>query len=157
MMAERGLKLDHSTIACWVLQSAALQVYARRPRVINVDGHPAYPGPIEELKRSGELGRNCRCRRASYLNNILEQDHRFVKKRMISSQWFRSVDGALRIIAGYKAVNIVRKGQIRRLPKAESFSAENCALVYQYPIDSFVQQRATRWTLASQLIIRIYL
>jgi hypothetical protein len=28
-----------------------------RPRVINVDGHPAYASAIEELKQSGELGR----------------------------------------------------------------------------------------------------
>jgi IS6 family transposase len=110
------------------LQSATLQVDARRPRVINVDGHPAYPDAIEELKRSGELGRNCRCRRAPYLNNILEQDHRFVKKRMISSQWFRSVDGALRTIAGYEAMNIVRKGQIRWLPKADFLAKRSSSI-----------------------------
>ena len=33
------------------------------PRVINVDGHPAYPSAITELMQSGELGRRCRCRR----------------------------------------------------------------------------------------------
>ena len=31
-----------------------------RPRVINVDGHPPYTTALEELKRSGELGRRCR-------------------------------------------------------------------------------------------------
>ncbi len=89
-----------------------------RPRVINVDGHPAYPAAIDELKRSEDLGRNCRCRRSPYLNNRIEQDHRFVKKRVAASQWFRSVDGALHTIAGYEAMNIIRKGQIRWLPKA---------------------------------------
>jgi transposase, IS6 family len=101
------------------LRLATLQAGARRPRVINVDGHPAYPGAIEQLKLSGALGRKCRCRRAPYLNNILEQDHRFVKKRMLSSQWFRSVDGAVSTIAGYEVMNIIRKGQIRWLPKAD--------------------------------------
>ena len=33
-------------------------------------------------ERSGELGRRCRCRTAPYLNNIIEQDHRFIKKRI---------------------------------------------------------------------------
>jgi IS6 family transposase len=116
------------TAAKAFLQSATLQVDACRPGVINVDGHPAYPGAIEELKRSGELGRYCRCRRAPYLNNILEQDHRFVKKRMISSQWFRSVDGALRTIAGYEAMNIVRKGQIRWLPKADLLAKRSSSI-----------------------------
>lgn len=90
-----------------------------RPRVINVDGHPAYATAIGELKQSGELGRNCRCRPCPYLNNIIEQDHRFVKKRVVTSQWFRSTDGALSSIAGYEAMNIIRKGQIRWLPKGD--------------------------------------
>jgi transposase-like protein len=33
-----------------------------RPRMINVDGHPAYARAIAELKQSGGLGRRCRCR-----------------------------------------------------------------------------------------------
>jgi transposase-like protein len=33
-----------------------------RPKVINVDGHPAYAHAIAELKQSGELGRRCCCR-----------------------------------------------------------------------------------------------
>jgi transposase, IS6 family len=78
------------------LQLALWQAGQFRPRVINVDGHSAYPSAIEQLKRSGELGQRCRCRRAPYLNNILEQDHRFVKERIMTSQWFRSVDGALK-------------------------------------------------------------
>ena len=53
------------------------------------------------------------------MNNILEQDHRYVKKRVVASQWFRSVDGALNTIAGYEAMNIIRKGQIRWLPKTD--------------------------------------
>ena len=41
------------------------------------------------------------------MNNIFEQDHRFVKKRVVESQWFRSVDGALITIAGYEAINMI--------------------------------------------------
>lgn len=88
-----------------------------RPRVINVDGHPAYSSVIAELKHAGELGKHCRCRKSQYLNNIIEQDHRFIKKRIAASLWFRSADGALRTIAGYEAMHIIRKGQIRWLPK----------------------------------------
>ena len=67
-----------------------------RPRVINVDGHPAYARAIAELKRTGDLGRRCRCRPSRYLNNIIEQDHRFIKKRITASLGFRSVEGAWR-------------------------------------------------------------
>src|SRR4051794_13510172 len=34
-----------------------------RPRTINVEWNPAYPRAIDELRRIGELGRRCRCRR----------------------------------------------------------------------------------------------
>jgi len=87
--------------------------------VINVDGHPAYARAISELKNSGELGRRCRCRLSPYLNNILEQDHRFVKKRIAASLLFRSVDGALNTIDGYESMNMIRKGQVRWLAKGD--------------------------------------
>jgi transposase-like protein len=90
-----------------------------RPRVINVDGHPAYATAIAELKQSGELGRRCRCRTAPYLNNIIEQDHRFIKKRITASLGFRSADGACRTIEGYEAMHAIRKGQIRWVGKGD--------------------------------------
>jgi transposase, IS6 family len=101
------------------LQLALWRTGQIRPRVINVDGHAAYPQAIAELKASGELGRRCRCRPVAYLNNVLEQDHRFVEKRIAASQGFRSVDGAIRTIAGYEAMNMIRKGQVRWLAKGD--------------------------------------
>ena len=71
------------------------------------------------MKESGDLGPNCRCRPCPYLNNIIEQDHRFVKNRIVASKGFRSAEGALSTIAGYEAMNIIRKGQIRWLPKGD--------------------------------------
>src|SRR5690349_10543248 len=102
------------------LQLALWRVGQIQPRVINVDGHASYPSAITELKASGKLGRHCRCRPVAYLNNVLEQDHRFVKKRIAASLWFRSVEGALRTIAGYEAMNMIRKGQVRWLAKGDT-------------------------------------
>ena len=34
-----------------------------QPRVVNVDGHPAYASAITELKKSGDLGPHCQCPR----------------------------------------------------------------------------------------------
>jgi transposase-like protein len=101
------------------LQLALGRVRHLRPRVINVDGHPAYPSVIAELKQTGQLPKSCRCR-SRYLNNLIEQDHRFLKKRIVASQGFRSVEGALRTIQGYKAVHMIRKGQIRWLRKGDT-------------------------------------
>ena len=49
----------------------------------------------------------------------MEQDHRFMKKRIAASRWFRSVEGALRTIEGYEAMNMIRKGQVKWLPKGD--------------------------------------
>ena len=43
-----------------------------------------------------------------------------MKKRVVASQWFRSVNGALRTIAGYEAMNMIRKGQIRWLARNDT-------------------------------------
>ena len=80
-----------------------------RPRVINVGGHQAYAQAITELKRNGELGPRCRYRRCPYLNNVVEQDHRFIKKRIAASLGFRSIQGALNTIDGYEAMHMIRK------------------------------------------------
>lgn len=54
-----------------------------------------------------------------YLNNILEQDHRFIKKRITAGLRFRSAEEAWRTIEGYEAMHAIRKGQIRWLRKGD--------------------------------------
>jgi transposase-like protein len=65
-------------------------------------------GSKAELKRSGDLSQRCRCRPPS-LNNIIEQDHRFIKKRMAASLCFRSAEGALKTIDGYNHKRALRR------------------------------------------------
>jgi transposase-like protein len=74
LSARRDLKA-----AQMFLRRALTAGHHSRPRVINVDGHPAYPRAVHELQQTGELGRHCQCRTSPYLNNIIEQDHRFIK------------------------------------------------------------------------------
>ena len=107
-------------IAAKLFLRLALSGGAPRPRVINVDGHPAYASAVAELKQTGDLGRCCRCRTAPYLNNVIEQGHRFIKKRITASLGFRSVDGACRTIAGYETMHKIRKGQVRWVAKGDA-------------------------------------
>jgi transposase-like protein len=82
LMAERGLSVDHCTVARWV------------------------------LRYSPELSRRIR-------RHVIEQDHRFIKKRIVASLWFRSVRGAVNTMAGYESMQRIRKGQVRWLAKGE--------------------------------------
>ena len=52
------------------------------PQVINVDRNKAYPPTVEELKDEGVLSVTSQLRQSKYLNNIVEQDHRFIKRRV---------------------------------------------------------------------------
>ena len=101
------------------LQKALRSPGHPRPRVIDVDGNPSYPKAISDLKRSGELGRRCRCRPVRYLNNIIEQDHRAVKRRVRASQAFRAFLAA-RTLQGIETMNMIRNGQVRWLRRATS-------------------------------------
>jgi IS6 family transposase len=64
------------------------------PRVINTDKYaayppaivPAYPPAIVQLKDEGVLEENCQHRPVQYLNNVVEQDHRAIKRRIRTSQ-----------------------------------------------------------------------
>ena len=86
-----------------------------QPRVINTDLAPIYSSAIPDIKKEGTLRRRCRHRPVQYLNNILEQDHRAIKRRVKAKQGFREFQAARRTIQGYEAIHMIRKGQVRRV------------------------------------------
>ena len=55
-------------------------------------------------------------------SNIIEQDHRFVKKRVRAAMGYRSFDTAERTIQGVEAVNMMRKGQVKGLDRSNAAS-----------------------------------
>jgi transposase-like protein len=82
------------------------------PRVINVDRNPAYPKAFDELKTDGMLAQGCDLRPIKYLNNIIEQDHRFIKRRVKPGLGFNSFETAWRTLQGYETMHMIRKGQV---------------------------------------------
>src|SRR4051794_33482860 len=82
------------------------------PRVINVDKNPAYPKAVGKLKKNGTLPAGYEPRPVKYLNNLTEQDHRFIKRRTNPGMGFGSFDTAWRTLQGYEAVHQLRKGQV---------------------------------------------
>jgi transposase, IS6 family len=53
------------------------------------------------------------------LNNVIEQDHRFVKRRVNPGLGFGAFATAERTIQGYEAMHMLRKGQIEGLAKGD--------------------------------------
>ena len=180
MMAERGIKVDHTTIMRWVHQySPEIEKRIRRhlrptndswrvdetyikvkgkwkylyravdsdgdtidfmlsskrdrkaakrffkkalssnhnqiPRVITVDKNPAYPPAIDELKNEKNLFKNVEIRQTRYLNNIIEQDHRSIKRIIVPMLGFQFFHSANKTLKGIEAMNMVKKGQVNNL------------------------------------------
>jgi transposase-like protein len=89
------------------------------PRVMNVDKNPAYPAAVESLKADGLLPRRVRLRQCKYLNNVIEQDHRSVKKRVWLAKGYGSFRSAWRTLQGIETVNMIRKGRVKWLGKGD--------------------------------------
>ena len=89
------------------------------PRVINVDKNPAYPGAVEALKAEGTLPRRVRLRQCKYLNNVIEQDHRNVKKRTWLAKGYGSFQSAWRTLEGIETMSMIRKGRVRWVAKGD--------------------------------------
>lgn len=49
-------------------------------------------------------------RRVKYLNNVIEQDHRAIRRRWRATQCFRSFRTSERAIEGIEALHMMRKG-----------------------------------------------
>ena len=89
------------------------------PRVINVDKNAAYPKAIADLKASGVLPESVALRQVKYLNNLVEQDHRFIKRLVKPGLGFFSVETAGRTLQGYEVMHMIRKGQMQGVNKGD--------------------------------------
>src|SRR5438270_3555649 len=90
------------------------------PRVITVDKNAAYPKAFKKLKAERLMLDTCVLRQRKYLNNLVEQDHRFIKRLVKLGMGFFSSETAWRTLQGFEAMNMLRKGQICGIEKGDS-------------------------------------
>ena len=67
---------------------------------------------MQELKEEKYMPEGIQLRQVRYLNNIVEQDHRFIKKRVRSMLGFKSFDTATFILSGVESMHMIKKEQI---------------------------------------------
>lgn len=79
------------------------------PRVINIDKSGANKEAIRTCNKRNLM--HLKWRQCKYLNNIVEQDHRNIKRICISTG-FKEFESAQRTLSGIEVVNIIRKNQI---------------------------------------------
>ena len=61
---------------------------------------------------SGIISVKATIRKVKYLNNIIEQDHRFIKRKVKPMLGFDSFETAEKTICGIEAMHMIRKGQV---------------------------------------------
>ena len=69
-----------------------------KPRAITVDKNTSYSPAIDDLKQDKLLSEKCQYRASKYLNNMIEQDHRFIKRRAKPDLSFASYQTAWRTL-----------------------------------------------------------
>jgi transposase, IS6 family len=89
-------------------------------RAIAVDKHAAYPPAFEALQHHNTLPEARLLRQCKYLNNVVEQDHRFIKRRVNPGLGFSAFSTAQRTIQGYEACTCSAKASLRGLLRGMS-------------------------------------
>ena len=140
MMQERGVFVDHSSINRWIWKylyravdkegktvdflltakrdkAAAMRFFDKAmqahdvPEKVTMDKSGANKAPImDEINARGET--SIIVRQVKYLNNIVEQDHRAVKRVTTPMLNFKSFQSAKCVLSGIELMHMIRKGQL---------------------------------------------
>ena len=93
-----------------------------KPEKITIDKSGANTAAIESYNKDHEAG--IEIRQVKYLNNVVEQDHRAVKRLVRPMLGFKSFRSAQVTLAGIELMHMIRKGQLRttgKLRPAQAF------------------------------------
>ena len=109
-------------------RKALASVAPRVPRKITLDGHVPSRRALRLLRREHPCWHNVKVRTSRYLNNIVEQDHRAIKRRCASMAGFKSFANAAFTITGIELAHRIRKRQFmlsRTYRRLGSWSLKN--------------------------------
>ena len=90
------------------------------PEKITIDESGANTAAIEGMV--ADAGTDIQLRQSKYLNNIVEQDHRAIKRIARPMLGFKSFRCASILIAGIETMHMIKKGQLDR-PNAQASTA----------------------------------
>ena len=81
------------------------------PEKVTIDKSGANAAGITAY--NAEAGAAVEVRQRKYLNNIVEQDHRFVKQKVCAALGFKTFYTAKATLMGVELVHMIRKGPVR--------------------------------------------
>ncbi|EPF0317356.1 IS6 family transposase [Enterobacter chuandaensis] len=112
--------------------SAALRFFRKAirnndmPKVVTIDKSGTNTAALTTLNVDRPEEERSTIRQSKYLNNLVEQDHRNIKRRIKLMAGFKSFRRAQTILAGIELIHMLRKGQLQHsagdgLSPAEQF------------------------------------
>ncbi|AOM40384.1 IS6 family transposase [Xenorhabdus hominickii] len=88
-----------------------------QPDVVTIDKRGANKAAVDELNKGKPKEDVMIIRQNKYLNNLIEQDHRNVKRRTRPMLEFKNFRGVQTLLAGIERVSLLRKGQYPQEPE----------------------------------------
>jgi putative transposase len=100
------------------------------PEKVTMDKSGANKSAIDQIIEDKDIA--IEVRQVKYLNNIVEQDHRAIKRNTLSMLGFKSFRAAANVLAGIELMHMIRKGQMAMAGcKGLSFADQFYALAGQ--------------------------
>jgi putative transposase len=100
-----------------------------RPDKVTVDKSGSNKAALDACNQGIEEGKTIEIRQVKYLNNIIEQAHRFVKKRTRPMLGFKNFHSASMTITGIENIRMIQKRQVEGCDAANSTFHNFCALM----------------------------
>ncbi len=94
----------------------------RKPSLVNIDQSGANTAGLKQVNRDNNT--RIKIRQCKYLNNIVEQDHRRIKRLTRPMLGFQTFDAAQRTLAGIEVMAMIKKGQMKTQADQEQTSAQ---------------------------------
>jgi len=99
------------------------------PEVVTIDKSGANAAALTKLNADKPAEEAINVRQRKYLNNLIEQDHRNIKRRSRPMLGFKSFRRAQTILAGIELIHMIRKGQYQHLQSEGLSPAEQFYLL----------------------------
>lgn len=94
------------------------------PTVLTTDKAPALLCALKKLKHSGLFYMHTKHCTVKHFNNLIEQDHRYIKRCFVKSAGFQNLRHASRTLKGIETIPAIYKQQRSQIPNF-SFSTYN--------------------------------
>jgi transposase-like protein len=114
---------------CVALSGIPMQLcdFSAKPfatKVVAIDKSGANTAALATLNAGKSDDETMTIRQSKYLNNLVEQDHRNIKRRIRQMLGFKSFRRAQTILAGIELIHMIRKGQLQHPASAGLSPAE---------------------------------